>query len=134
MDIKFDELLGPHMLTGVDYDPAVKSLLQTDVSIDNAQVVNFVLDGKTYTALEDPGDGYRSSLDSIQVTDFVVSNQFDPIQVVCVARPGDQWGVLDFIDIVNGQTVLSIGTDYTYDYYHTFVCEWNPDKLHVNNP
>jgi len=131
--MELSDLVGLHELSGVDF--ATETLLQYGTHYEDCQLVNFVLDGKTYTAVEDPNDGYRSSMAEIKVTDFKVANTFEPVQVVGMMRVGrfqGDYDVLDLVDVKTGKIVLSVGTDHTDDYYPTFVSDWQPENLVLN--
>src|SRR3990167_2940722 len=110
-----------------------------DKYFQDCQCINFVLDGKTYTAIEDPQDGYRSSLDKIIVSDHKVENVFTPVEVVVshIKDKGNKYNtnncwILRFTDTTNGKVVLEVGTDDTDDYYPTFVSDWMPASLSIN--
>lgn len=127
MELK--DLVGMHYLTAVSFE-----LVPTDFNYGDAQVVNFTLDGKTYTAIENPVDGYRSHMDEIKVTDTKLSNSFDPVYVFCIMREGGYYRneILDVYDTKNGKIVLSVGTKDVDDYYPSFVSDWMPENLAVN--
>ena len=78
--VDLDSLVGEHVLDGVDLsNERVKTWGE---HFEDAGVIRFRLDGKVYTAVEDPSDGYRSSMDRIFVEDCKISNAFPPIRVV----------------------------------------------------
>lgn len=132
MELK--DLVGMHTLSGVDFDE--RSIEQWPGSFEDSQVVNFVLDGKTYTAVEDPNDGYRSSMKEIAITDFPVKNVFPGIAVFCVMHPDGNYNkndVLDVYDAKNGKLVLAIGTEDWDDYYPTFKAEFTPENMSIND-
>lgn len=130
--MELQDLVGLHKLTGIDFD--VKSIEKYG-ELENCQCVNFVLDGKTYTATEDSNDGYRSTMAEIKISGFKVSNKFKAVKVLGMMR-NQTWDrkcdIIDFADCVNGKIILSIGTDNTDDYYPSFVSDWSPDNLAVN--
>lgn len=82
-------------------------------------------------------DGYRSAMEAIRVSNYKVTNTFPPVQVMCVKRQGysyrDDFDVLDCYDTQNGKRVLSVGTDYSDNYYPTFVYEFTPENMHIND-
>jgi len=93
---------------------------------------SFILNDLVYTAVEDPEDGYRSSMKKIIVSNastVTVSNKFEPVEVF--ASMGG--GVLELTDIQNGETILRVGTDYEDDYYPVFVAEFMPGKMTCNS-
>lgn len=119
--IELDSLVGQHQLSGVDSGNLP----------NGANTFFFTLDGKTYVATEDESDGYRSSMDSLEITDKVLSNAFQP-QWVTGRMTGDGNDVLEFIDSANGKTVLRVGTHDSDNYYPSFVSEFNPENMSVN--
>lgn len=131
MELK--DLVGLHFLTGVDFEN-----FETGGYYNwDAQVVNFVLDGITYTATEDPEDGYRSCMREIKVSDFRVTNIFPAIQVLGVMRRREfssyDSDIIDFYDTKNGKPVLSVGTDNLDNYYPSFVSDFQPENMSINN-
>jgi hypothetical protein len=103
---------------------------------EDANVVNFVLDRKTYRAIEDPEDGYRSSLRTLCLTKHKVANRFTPIEVLGIyeerSRYGSSANVIQFYDAQNGKLVLEVGTDNSDDYYPSFVGSFTPENMHIN--
>lgn len=128
-------LVGSHRLSGVD---EINRVYERYGEFRDCQCINFVLDGVTYTAIENPDDGYRSSLDKIIISEDGVINTFEPIDVLVSynesgrASYSSQSNIIEFRDIVNGKIVMSIGTDNTDDYYPVFIAEWMPENLSVN--
>lgn len=122
--MEFKDLIGTHKLSGVDYGHTP----------ENSNTVDFVLDGDIYSAIEDPEDGYRSSMKDIakgRISE--VKNTFPPISILIRERDIDRDGeVLDFVDIKNGKTVLSIGTNETDFWYPYFVGEFFPENMSIN--
>lgn len=125
--MKLKDLVGLHDLSGVD--------VATEMYGGNVvNVVRFVLDGKTYKAIEDPDDGYRSYLSNLKVTDEKVTNNFPPQKVVGTMK-GAGWyehDIILFIDIVTGKVVLEVGTEDVSDYYPCCVLRWHPENLAIN--
>ena len=131
--IKLKELLGDHVLTGVDLD-----------SIDGAMCVRFVLDGRVIIAVEDPDDGYRSMLENIWVkNEGTVKNMFPPCKVTGAwDKMGEhitRWSegepsqnLLAFTDNITQKPVLTIGTDYGDHYYPMFVGDFAPENMLIN--
>ena len=122
MELK--DLIGLHELSGVD----------TTIEGD-AEVVRFVLDGKTYKATEDPNDGYRSYLKELEVTDEVTSNNFPPQKVLGKMKGDDTHlvhDIIQFIDVITSKIVLEVGTDESDSYYPYCVLYWSPENLACN--
>ena len=126
--VNLADLVGAHKLTGVDY--SVESIEKYG-HLEDCQLINFVLDGVTYTAVEDPVDGYRSCMKEIKVSDFKVTNKFKAVKVVGTMRRDGHYkcDILDLIDAVTGKIVLSVGTYAIDDYYPSFVSDWIPENL-----
>jgi len=134
MELK--DLVGRHYLTGVDQSD--KQIKLWGSSYEDCNVINFVLDGKTYTAIEDPSDGYRSAMKEITISDESVSNTFPPVEVMGKMRGDSIYeanDVIEFWDIENGKLVLAVGTANYKDYYPYWVAEFNPQDMSINtNP
>lgn len=131
MELK--DLVGEHELSGVD--TAKESVKQYGDYHEDCDVVRFIIDGKTYKAIEDPDDGYRSYLNELEVTDEKVANGFPPQKVVGKMKEDKDWetnDIIQFIDSVTNKVVLEIGTENTGDYYPYCVLHWNPENLGIN--
>jgi hypothetical protein len=148
------------LLTGIERGPAgiPEAYHRASVSGADDELVgssfSFCVDGCTYTAFEDPEDGYRSAMGNIAVRPGNHCQiQFEPCACVPVLSdyscdddaPGDRVETA-FSDIASaeaqagacllslehpltGQTVLSVGTDYSEDYYPSFVGYHDPEAL-----
>lgn len=129
--MELNELVGMHQLTGVDLDNA--SIKTWGDNFENCQVINFVLDGQTYTATEDPEDGYRSCMREIVASDHEVKNKFS-CEVLGKMREDkyEKNDVLELIDAITGKVVLSVGTGNTDDYYPYWVAEFTPENMASN--
>lgn len=133
MELK--DLIGRHMLDAVDFTNAmIKGWLD---EYEDCEVCRFRLDGTTYVAVEDPDDGYRSSMRELLVDEnATMSNVFPAIEIEAVYRDkyGDHDGadILMLVDVVTGKTVLEIGTDNTDDYYPFFVSDFQPQNMATN--
>lgn len=94
-----------------------------------------ILDGKTYKAIEDPDDGYRSYLKDIEITEEKISNNFPPQKVIGKMKDDEEWetnNTIQFIDVVTGKVVLEIGTDNADDYYPYCVLQLCVVIVHKN--
>lgn len=131
MELK--DLVGLHELSGVD--TTTEKVKQYDDIYEDVDVIRFVLDDKTYKAIQDPDDGYRSYCSELEVCDEVVSNNFPPHKVMAKMKDNEPYTVNDtiqFIDTVTGKLVLEVGTDNTDDYYPYCVMLWSPENLAIN--
>lgn len=129
MELK--DLVGLHKLSGVDMSNE-KIKEEWGDSFEDCQVINFILDRKTYTAIEDPSDGYRSSMREIKESKVVITNKFAPVKVMGVMRQDKSDDVIDFFDVKTGKVVLSVGTEDLDDYYPGFVAFFNPENMAIN--
>lgn len=130
MEVK--DLVGLHYLTGVDYGTQGGSHLWDR----DANVISFILDGITYSAVEDPNDGYRSMMADLFVSEVEINNTFEPNQVMGILRGRNNYednDVIDFYDTKNGKIVLSVGTGNTNDYYPYFVYAFTPENMSIND-
>lgn len=137
--VTLDDLVGEHVLDGVDLsEERVKTYGD---QFEDVSVIRFRLDGKVYTAVEDPSDGYRSSMKEIFVEECPISNAFAPVRVVGRKKPRSTYGgendtlendTLELIDVVTGRTVLEAGTNNTDDYYPSFVGVFHPENMVIN--
>lgn len=138
ISISLQDLVGEHMLSGVD--TATISKTTWGSGMEDCNVINFILDGVTYSAIEDPSDGYRSSMEEIRiVTDVKVKNVFEPIKVIAeyVAEDvnryrGHACDILELYDASNKLKVLEVGTDNSDDYYPSFVASFSPENMSLN--
>lgn len=112
-NITLEDLVGRHYLSGVDFD---------------GNDIIFVLDDIAFVAREDPQDGYRSSIDKLDIYTNVVKNRFEGVEVVAKLS-GD---LLSLIDCDNEKEVLRVGTDDYDSYYPCFRNEWIPENLSLN--
>lgn len=127
MELK--DLAGKHLLSGVD---RLSESLEHWGSYANCDVINFVLDGVTYSVIEDPGDGYRSSMREIVVSERRVANNFPPVEVVGVYRDRRSYYVSDILEVydtLSGRLVIEVGTENTDDWYPYYVANFNPENI-----
>lgn len=126
--------LGEHVLTGCQFGTA--TITNPWETVD-ANTLDFTLDGRTFSVIENPEDGYRSSMDEIveNRSDLVITNTFPPCRVLGVFRSDSPYmanHVIDFYDSLTGKLVMSIGTENTNDYYPCFVAYFNPENMSIN--
>ena len=131
------DLVGLHMLDAVDFEN-VQRERWAGGPMEDSSVCRFRLDGVVYTAIEDPSDGYRSSMRELAATTDAMVNVFPPIQVLGRHRTAGAYNqvddVLELVDVVTGLVVLEVGTDNTDDYYPGFVSNWRPENMVTNAP
>jgi hypothetical protein len=125
-------LVGEHLLDGVDmFDEQVKAEWGDDFEL--CEMMRFRLDGVTYLAIEDPCDGYRSSMREIKVSDTPMKNIFPVHRVIVSHRTKGEFqkedDVLEFRSVLTGKLVLEVGTSNVDDYYPCFVARFTPENL-----
>lgn len=118
------DLVGEKMFSGIDFENDKVKALGFD-----GQCVNFILDNKTYTAVEDPQDGYRSSMREIKEGITQVRNIFPPVKVLARMKPDGKHDVLELINIANGKTVFEVGTENYGDGYPYWVARFSPENI-----
>lgn len=135
--ITLDNLVGEHVLTGVDFGSV--TFTEGYHEGETADTCVFELDDEVYTATEDPSDGYRSSMESITKGGATVSNRFPPCRVVGSMKVAEEGSyesshdVLQFRDVTTGQIVLEVGTGNTDDYYPYYVANFDPKAMEINS-
>jgi len=125
------DLVGGHYLSGLDSD----IMRPEEEWQEDCNVFRFVLDGKTYKAIEDPSDGYRSYLRALEVTDEPVQYNFPPQKVIGKMKANEEYSqndVIEFYDATTNDLVLAIGTDNYNDYYPCCILDWRPQNLAIN--
>lgn len=127
-DITLQSLVGAHILTGVDFEEN-PFVVEDYPSTEDSTWVNFILDGKTYTAVEDPDDGYRSRMDRISTSNKKVVNTFKPVKVIGTMGRNYESEIISFYSRVTGELILRIGTDMNDDYYPYFIGEFIPENI-----
>ena len=131
--VELDSLIGEHVLDGVDL--TTERVKPYGDHYEDANVIRFRLDGLVHTAIEDPSDGYRSSLDKLFVEDCPITNTFAPVRVVAKKKSDDTYAkndTLELVDVVTGKVVLEVGTDNHDDYYPSFVGVFWPQHMSIN--
>lgn len=120
--IKPKKLCGKHILSGVN----------RDYTVHDAECIDFVLDGKTYRAIEDPEDGYRSCLKGIEISNKRIPNNIPDTEVVAVYDTSGSSEMLRFYETKYGREILSIGTRYDEEWYPVCVFKYAPENLPCN--
>lgn len=111
------------------------SLDAVDYDIEGvAWACRFRLDGTVFEVMEDEEDGYRSSLNYIESLPpgTPMKNVFPAIAVRGQQSAQDDQDTVQFLDPYTVAVVLEVGTDYSDDYYPSFVCSFNPKAMSVN--
>ena len=125
--MELQDLVGEHLLDAVDCSDE-QVMEQWGDGFEQCQVMRFRLDGKCYTAIENPEDGYRSTMREISVSDTAnMKNVFPPVKVVARYCDKDEDytnDILELIDVQTGKMILEVGTRNTDDYYPWFVANF----------
>ena len=88
----------------------------------------FKIDDLVFEALEDPNDGYRSSLGAVVVTDDNGNYHKRPLAKVKMIYDDSGEDLLHkLIDVDTNHLWLTIGTGEFGDYYPYFMFRFNPD-------
>ena len=135
MEISLIDLVGNHTLDAVDFTNEDIDLWNNGYT-EHCQVIRFRLDGVCYMAIENPDDGYRSSMKSLVICESPnMNNVFPPLPVIGRHRENGAYSeddILELIDVVTGKTVLEVGTTNVDDYYPCFVAWFNPEGMAHN--
>jgi len=105
----------------------------------------FCIDGQTYCVYTNPDDGYRS-YGAIRTTNKKCQYTFEPQPILAVNKKVEGYddnnegywrdevnkSMLVLLDAINHQEVLTIGTDYTEDYYPCAIFDYQPQNMEVN--
>jgi hypothetical protein len=133
--VELKDLIGLHTLSAVEIGYMQDNGGDTWRGMEQCNYISFTLDGKTYTAIEDPDDGYRSSMDRIVVSKRKLKNVVPGTKVLAVPAR-ERYLVMDsllvFYAADNGEIVMEVGTDSNDAYYPVFVGNFRPEKLPAN--
>jgi len=130
--LELKDLVGRHILTGCQYGTLIE---KHDWWEETLNTLDFILDGRVFSVIENPEDGYRSSMREIieNREGLVITNVFEPCEVIGIIRTDESDDVIDFFDVVTGKIVISIGTTECDTYYPCFIAEFNPENMAINN-
>lgn len=130
--VYFDQLLAEassgsrefSLLTGLEngFAGVDMHLIQGGYCMDVGAAFSFCLNGRTYTAVEDQEDGYRSSLGFIIARDGnFCETQFPACALWPSMRLSEDATIFELLIEPGGEAALSVGTDYSEDYYPCFI-------------
>lgn len=128
--LTLEDLVGGHTLSGVDFDTT--EIKTWSEEFQKAQCIRFVLGGKTYVAVEDPDDGYRSTMEEIRLSEKPCLKTFPGVKVVGRMKGSDGCGrnnTLQLVHAKTGKVILEVGTDNVDDYYPWYVATFNEENL-----
>ena len=134
-EIKLNDLTGLHKLSGVDFGQAPE--YKPSYSDDIPSTIDFIIDGEIYSAIENPSDGYRSSMGNFikNRENIGIKNKFQENEVYGIMRNDGFYrgnDVIDFYDVKTNKIVLSVETGNCNDYYPYFVSDFNPENMCLN--
>lgn len=128
--MKLKDLCGKHIFSGCE-------LTSTNRKEFGGHFANcvclFTLDGITYKAVENPGDGYRSYMDELEISDAAPRYSFDGVDVICYMQENDYNDILVIRDTHNGKTILEVGTEMYDDYYPVCHFLYQPENMICND-
>jgi hypothetical protein len=133
--VELEDLIGLHTLSAAESGYIKDNGNVQYTSMKDCNYLSFVLDGKKYTAIEDPSDGYRSSMDRLTVSRGKLKNILPDTKVMVVFsrdRYSESGSLLWFYAVENGKLVMEVGTDSYDSYYPAFVGHFNPENLPAN--
>lgn len=132
--INYEDLVGNHVFSGVDYIPSV--LGPDDNWTEYGNSVVFCLDGNNYVMTEDNEDGYRSHMTALTTTNRKIINRFagQPVQVLHLKKFDDYEEKCDIIRIqtYDGKIIMEVGTSNTDDWYPYTVFHYHPENMDIN--
>lgn len=130
------DLVGLHMLDAVDFETVAIPAYEGSDSLEDARTCRFRLDSRVFAAVENPDDGYRSSMrDLVEQPNAKMANIFPAMQVLAMHRKKSDYhdcDLLDLVDTTTGKVVLTVGTDNSDDYYPSFVAIFSPEHMKAN--
>lgn len=107
--------------------------LNKEVKFYGVDCERFKIGSQVFEALEDPSDGYRSYLQSVEVVDKEAAKKstffkkaVDTVKIF-ERHDLDMNGYV-LVSTVDGHVWLEFGTDETDDYYPCFVFRYTPRK------
>lgn len=131
--MELNDLVGLKTFSGIEMCTESTEIYGRSVQCN---VVYFALDGITYKVIENPDDGYRSYLDSIEISTHVPKYSFEGVKVLVhekdVPRFGSRIDIIVFRDVVTSKPILEVGTDYSDGYYPVCIMDYTPENMSVN--
>lgn len=130
MELK--DLVGKHILSGVETGVLKRKMYRWE---EQCNYIKFTIDGVTYLAIENPDDGYRSFTEELDVSEEPCKFNLPNIEVVCKMMEDTYYernDILQFIDVLSGEEILSVGTGNYDDYYPYCHMEYHPENMYCN--
>lgn len=114
----------------IDFDTLIGSKAKLYNYVND--IYAFQLGSVLFEVVEDPNDGYRSSMEEVRILsdgNKKVSKDFLG-DVIIEACPDADFDGYILRDVANGHTWLKFGTDNSDSYYPSFTFEWNgPEQI-----
>jgi hypothetical protein len=135
MELK--DLVGQHKLDAVDF--LTEKIKDYCDEMQDCNCIRFRLDGIVYVAIEDPDDGFRSSMRELKTAESsTMTNVFTAARVIGRHRTKGECGedddVLELVDANTGEIIIKAGTRNVGDYYPCFVATFRPEAMAINKP
>lgn len=134
--LELKDLIGLAYLDAVDFETTQLPAYEGADDMEDCNVCRFRLNGTVYVVIEDPSDGYRSSMREIKVAPKAeMVNVFPPVQVLAIHRDRSRYDAADILalyDVTTAKPVLEVGTDNSDDYYPSFVANFQPENMASN--
>lgn len=134
--MELQDLVGSHVLTGVDMTRVLNKNHSVSDKFKYHRVINFILDGITYSVIETPSpDGYWSTLEEVKISNIPVKNTFELVQVNGIMQPDTKSirnNIINFYDVKTGEDVLSVGAHDIDNKQSIFVAEYKPENMCIN--
>ena len=134
--MELQDLVGRHVLTGVDMTRVLNKNNSVSDNFKQHRVINFILDGITYSVVEKSSpDGYWSTLEEVKISNIPVKNTFEPVQVNGAMQPNTKSirnNIINFYDVKTGEDVLSVGAHDIDNKQSIFVAEYKPENMCIN--
>lgn len=131
--LHLEDFEGQHFLSGVEFDSTDPRSWSDE---NKANRITLVIDDIPFGFVEDPNDGYRSSMECVELSDAEVKNIFEPV-LLDFTYWNEEYHDLLVAHLPNihekslETAVLQVGTDHTDSYYPCYVDYWSPEKLHL---
>jgi len=128
--MKLEDLEGEHLLDAVDFC-VTDEVLFDDYTV-KCNEMRFRLNGKVFSAREEPEDGYRSCMKELSTTSEPMVNTFIPVKVLGKYKRNGFDDILELIDADTKKVVIEVGTEDYDDYYPCYIASFHPENMKIN--
>lgn len=125
--MELTELQGTHIWSGIEVGQ-----VDDEDDYDAGLCFKFTLDGITYLAIEDEGDGYRSFMRELQVSSEPCNTPLPDILVRCEYEDENERDILKIYEVASGNLILVLGTVDIDDWYPYCIMDYHPERLSIN--